>query len=929
MIENTVSLKEAAETLENIAEPGEKWRYLLSITRELPKEAGSIPSYQGLLDLLITLDPPEERRIALQAFTRELPLTSAFLKLYKDSFLATIDSIEHIQDPRAKKTLLTHIADGLPNDPDLAPYFKEAIKKAIEAANEIEDPSIRRNSLALIMERLPKDEGLLDLALYAMELALGLSDSPLAKLESLRVTAFELPRTCDHEFYQKNTFLGITQRLPKTKKFAPLYKKAIKRAMEAALTIEEPYYVKYALIYISEELPKEEEFHSLYRESLLGALETSLEIIDPFVRHYSLMEMFEDLPKTREFYPQIMKVIENMLPFYSIKSRMDDVDALEVIDYLIVAEERKFTESKKRRFNRINYGGKFADLLKKFTPTLDDIRFIEIFKPYTHIWIKPIMLREAARNVIANLEELKERYHGSEIKLPVLIHEAHPDWEKHLQNRIDKPPREANDTISIDLGATNTIIMKKCISTDPYFIDLPLISRKLGEIYSVPTVFSAESDTIGTKALNSNPIINIKKMLLTGNPKGKEYMEGFFHILYDYLKDELTPTGWIKALSKSPKETFYLTVPVGFQGYRKDLLSVAKKSAKGIKIDFIEEPLAAAIGYQVAEEKDKIVLVIDFGGCTLDVMVLRINLKTVNVVAKPDRSQMLGGSDIDFWIAEKLAEKVGITTDEIPHTLFMKAEEMKIALSEKDCVVFEWEGKEISTMNLEEFEEILDEHDFYQSIDRAISYVLNKSAKIGVPKEMIEAVLITGGSSQMPSFKEKIAHTFSDLKKENAIFDHSPITAVVSGAAYYGTREITDRHLTVAYAVKFANENKEKPFSYELIFEKGEHLPFEKTFRVTPAQTLGEQKEIFLELFEVPDSMITRRWEKESGLEYIRQVLKHQDATGLSAFKIVTLPFDEAIEGEIEICFKVDESGKLSVHCPGSALVVDDGIKLQ
>ena len=929
MINPTGPLKEAVETIENITEPGEKWRYLLSIIRELPKNAKSLPSFQRSLELLVQLDPAEERRIALQAFLKEVPLASAFFKLYKDAFLAIIDAIEHIKDPRAKKTLLTHIADGLPNDPDLAPYFKEAIKKAIEAANEIEDPSIRRNSLALIMERLPKDEGLTDLALYAMELALGLSDSPLAKLEPLEDTAFELPSLCDHEFYQKNTFLGITQRLPKTKKFAPLYKKAIERAMEAALSIEEPYYVKYSLIYISNELPRTEEFHHLYKASLLGALDASLAIIDPFVRHYSLMEMFEDLPKTREFYPQIMQTIENMLPFYSVKSRMDDVDVLEVIDYIIVAEERKFTESKKKKYNRNNYGAKFAKMLQKFTPTLDDIRFIEIFKPYTHVWIQPAVLREAAKAVIEHLDGLKEKFHGQEITMPLLMHEAHPDWEKHLQRRIDEPPKEANDTISIDLGATNTLIMKKRISSEPHYISLPLISRKLGDIESVPTILSTEADTIGTEALNANPIINIKRMLLSGNPKGKEYMERFFRLLYSELKEELTPSGWLKVLSNSPKETFYLTVPVGFHGYRKDLMAIATKAAKGINVDFIEEPLAAAIGYQVAEERDKIVMIIDFGGCTLDVMAVRINLKAVNVVAKPDRSQMLGGSDIDFWLAEHLAEKIGIETKDIPDSLLNKAEEIKIKLSDQASVPFEWNGKEISTVTTEDFEKILDSHGFYNSIDRAVSYVLKKTTKIGVPRDKIEAAIITGGSSQIPSFKEKIGDIFPKLRKENSIYDHSPLSAVVIGAAYYGTREITDRHLTVAYAIKYVNENKDKTFSYEIIFEKGEHLPLEKTFKVRSGKTLGEQKEFFLELFEVPDSMITRRWEKESGLEYIRQVLKQHDTTGLDAFKIITIPFDNDIEGEVELCFKIDEGGKLSVTYLDGAETVDAGVRLQ
>ncbi|MEE9543786.1 MAG: Hsp70 family protein [Thermodesulfobacteriota bacterium] len=929
MIESTGPLKEAVKSIENISSPEEKARILLNTIREAPKNAESLPLFNETLKLIKTLEPADERRIALQAFIKELPLTSAFIDTYKESIVAVIDAIEHIADPRAKKTLLTHIADGLPNDPDLAPYFKDAIKRAIEAANEIDDPSIRRNSLALIMERLPKEESLSDLSLYAMELALGLSDSPLAKKNTLEDIAFELPRTCDHEFYRKNTFIGVIQRLPKTTKFSPLYKLAIETAIEAAHTIDEPYYVKYALIFISEELPKDEEFHYLYRKSLLGALKASLEIIDPFVRHFSLMEMLVDLPKTREFYPQIMEAIENMLPFYSVKSRMDNVDVLEVIDYIIVAEERKFTESKKKRYNRVNYGIKFAKLLEKFMPAINDIRFIEIFKPYTHVWVHPPALRDAAKKFIAHLEGLQEQFHGSEVTRPQLMREAHPDWEAHLQKRLEEAPREANDTIAIDLGATNTIIMKKRISSDPHFINLSLISKKLGDIDSVPTIVSTEGDTVGTEALDSNPVINLKKLLLSGNPKGREYMEKYFHLLYKHLKVELTPKGWLNILSNAPRETFYLTVPVGFQGYRKDLLDIAKKSAKGIKVDFIEEPLAAAIGYQVAEERDKIVLIIDFGGCTLDVMVLRINLKTVNVIAKPDRSQMIGGSDIDFWLAEKLAEKVGIKTDEIPNSLLHVAEQMKIALSSQASVPFEWDGSEICSLNVEEFEEILDARDFYKSIDRAVSYVLKKTAKLGVPRDKIEAVLITGGSSQMPSFKDKIAHIFPELKKENAIFDHSPLSAVVTGAAYYGTREITDRHLTVAYAIKHITENKERPFSHELIFEKGEHLPFEKTFKMKPGKTLGTQKEFFLELFEVPDAMITRRWESEAGLEFIRQVLKQPEATGLNAFKIITLPFTEEIEDEIEITFKVDESGRLTVHCMGDENVVDSGVRLQ
>jgi molecular chaperone DnaK (HSP70) len=322
-------------------------------------------------------------------------------------------------------------------------------------------------------------------------------------------------------------------------------------------------------------------------------------------------------------------------------------------------------------------------------------------------------------------------------------------------------------------------------------------------------------------------------------------------------------------------------------------------------------------------------MVVDFGGCTLDTMILRLNINEVHVVAKPDMAQVLGGHDIDVWLAEHLAEKIGLSTQDLPYMLLTRAEEIKIALSKANEVPFEWCGQFIADISREDLEEVLDRHDFYRLVDRSLMYVLRRAEKVGLKKEKIEAVLLTGGSSQIPSFKEKIGHIFPDLRRSNQVYDHSPLSAVSMGAALYGTREIVDRHLGMAYAIRYATIDKEELFSHGIVFEKGENLPLEKTFRVTPAKKLGSQKNLSVELFEVPESLVARRWVREDGVEYLRQELAETKGVVLNALKTITLPYDEPIGEDQLISLEIDESGNLSIKYGPQERDLKTGVRLQ
>lgn len=927
MTNTEVLLGQTIDRIHLLKNSKEKKDALISALKELPKILSSLPAYELGLQFICELEHPEEIRTALIEFTDEIPRTVDFLDFSIKAIGNTIEAFNEIDDAKHRKAALLRIANKLPKSPEYTPLYKRAMEFAIEASHAIEDRVISRYSLVDIAEALPKTREFVPLYLHAMRVALDLLENPAHRKYSLAEVAKELPKSSDYAFYRKYTLLGMASDLTRLPEGLPLYKEAINFAIEAAGVIEEPYYKKYSLMFIANEMPKTPEFFKIYKQAVEKAYEAALIIKDPFGKKHALIDIMKTVPRTQDFMPLLLSTIEHILSFFTVKKWIDDIKVTDVLDFVLLAENRSMTDEKKLKFTKENYAKIFAAELDKLVNEVNDIRLIEILRPYSHIWIQPKALRDAAQKVVNYLENLKGLYHGRNIERPVFIREVHPVIERHhIQG---KRKAMSKDSLSIDLGATNTVIMRKKGNAQPEFLVLDSLSSHYGDTSIVPTILNPETNTIGAAALGKVLVTDIKRMLIGNKPKGKEYMEQYIQLLYKHLKKAMGNTGWLSGLTGGFADTLFLTVPIGFKHYQKTLREIIEKTIKGSRLEFIEEPLAAAIGYQVAETRDKVVMVIDFGGCTLDVMILRTNLNEVHVVAKPERSLLLGGKDIDLWLAEYLADKADLPAKDIPALLLLKAEEIKIALSEHRVASFEWEGKEICRLTREGLEEILVAHDFYTTVDRSLSYVIRKAEKVGVSKAMIEDVLMTGGSSQIPSFKEKIGHAFSDLRERNAIYDHSPLSAVARGAAMYTTRDIIDRHLGMAYAIRYTTKDKEAPHSYDIILEKGEALPFEKTFSIAPAKALGSQTEIYLELAEVPEGLITRRWVTEAGVEYLRQAIKQSKDMILKGLKIVTLPFDNPIDDDVMVTFNIDISGNLKVIYGKENKVIESGLRLQ
>lgn len=863
---------------------------VITAVRNLPKSAESFELFNLAYDLLKRIDDGFERQMAILDLSREIPFTGLFKDLYMkvmDEAIDAADSMDEVRNEAHRRTTeLLRIATDLPSTPEF-----------------------------------------LEGRLRSWRLVLGLPERPRMKPPDYERVAKELPKPSDLAFYRRYTLLGIARTMPKDGPFLDVYRDAMALAIESAQFHQEPFYKRYSLVFIAHELRDSGCAHDLYMRAFADAYKAAIDTKDSFARQFAIIEMLAEIPRDQEFYPLLQEALDQALAFFTVRKWMEDVEVYDVVDYILSAEETGMTDSKQRRFVREKYANLIAGALSKLCPDLNDIRFIQTLEPYTHVWIQPRELRDAAKKVVEHLEALGKSFHGREITRPVFVTETH--FAEDGTAYVNKRQRPESECVSIDLGATNTVIARKKGKAPVEFVELAGISRRFENISIVPTVISRDSNAIGTEVVDENPVTDLKQMLLDGNPQGAVYMERFFRSLYIHLKKETFAAGWL--FSKNTTDILYITVPVGYQDYSAAMKRIADGVVKGSRAELIEEPLAAAVGYEVVDDVDRVMMIIDFGGSTLNTMIVRLNINEVNVIAKPERAQMLGGHDIDVWLAQYLAGKVGVSVaGEIPYKLLVAAEDIKIELSKSRDAAFVWDGLEVCRVTRQAFEEVLDSHDFYRLVDRTMSYVLRRAEKVGLKKESIEAVLLTGGSSQIPSFKEKIGDVFQSLRKKNLIYDHSPLAAVGLGAAMYGTRDITDRHLGMAYAVKYSTQSGDSPFSYTIVLEKGETLPFEKTFRVGPAKKISPQTEIYIEIFEVPESQIARRWVSESGIEFIKQEMVGQEMdVPLKSVKIVALPFDGPVDADVLVTFCVGMKGELLLKYGADAKTVDASIRLQ
>jgi molecular chaperone DnaK (HSP70) len=242
----------------------------------------------------------------------------------------------------------------------------------------------------------------------------------------------------------------------------------------------------------------------------------------------------------------------------------------------------------------------------------------------------------------------------------------------------------------------------------------------------------------------------------------------------------------------APVRKAVITVPAFFSDAQRQATREAGEIA-GLEVArIVNEPTAAALVYEAAQQQGKRVLVYDLGGGTFDVSVVRIEEGVVEVIASHGNNQ-LGGDDFDHKIVERLLDHLKIEhhadvsgDPRAMARIHRAAEDAKKHLSDHPFArideeyLTEIEGKPVH-LALElartEYEEMI--APFIEETLSAIHIAL-KSASLTASQ--IDEVLLVGGATRTPMIRERLLGVFGQPPRGEV----DPDLCVAMGAAIQG-----------------------------------------------------------------------------------------------------------------------------------------------
>jgi hypothetical chaperone protein len=261
-----------------------------------------------------------------------------------------------------------------------------------------------------------------------------------------------------------------------------------------------------------------------------------------------------------------------------------------------------------------------------------------------------------------------------------------------------------------------------------------------------------------------------------------------------------------------------------------ETLRHAAQEAGFKNVDFELEPIAAALDYEQSIDKLQNVVIFDFGGGTLDIAVMRLGDPRKRKVYASGGVD-IAGSDFDRAIIEKrllshfgygrvkyhpeimemihaipdwmalpylgtpinknildkaiqagtvpiqLKALQGLIYNDLAFTFYNRVEAGKIALSSEGATIISLEDRDIALWELYTRHQF--ETDIYHYLTDVEKVLMDTIVKSGLDVEEIDAVVKTGGSSNIPLFTQMLERIFGKEK----VKESNSFTSVVAGLA--------------------------------------------------------------------------------------------------------------------------------------------------
>jgi molecular chaperone DnaK (HSP70) len=335
---------------------------------------------------------------------------------------------------------------------------------------------------------------------------------------------------------------------------------------------------------------------------------------------------------------------------------------------------------------------------------------------------------------------------------------------------------------------------------------------------------------------------------------------------FDAGRDFLTAVlASAKATLNATDEEVAFTVPVeAFEDYENWLIGIAEAAGMA-RFRLIDEPSAAALGYGAFVQPGEAYLIFDFGGGTLDVAVVLMEEDGTQATGRRCRvlgkaGAEVGGASVDQWLFQEVLRLNQLTASDelvrrVSRILLVECERIKEHLSFADegkiHVVDADTGAALSTsLSRARFEEILDQHNAYAQVDRAIRRALQAAHERGYESDSLKAVLLVGGSSMIPSVQRTVQRIFG---RERVLLNR-PLDAVARGAAAFVAGVDFHDHIQHDYAIRFVDPVK-GDYCYRPIVSHGTSYPTtEPVSRMTIKASHDGQTQLGIAIFELSEA---------------------------------------------------------------------------